>query len=125
MEEKKKIQAGKAYESLSDKEREQIVGFTEEQHNEMRARYGKRLKMLTVQVDEDERYDFLLVRPTKDTILAMESVRDDLNAANELLLNTCVVAGDRSALEDSAVYTSVLGAVAELIKGQAAFISKA
>ena len=38
MEEKKKIQAGKAYESLSDKEREQIVGFTEEQHTEMRAR---------------------------------------------------------------------------------------
>ena len=91
----------------------------------MRARYGKRLKMLTVQVDEDERYDFLLVRPTKDTILAMASVRDDLNAANELLLNTCVVAGDRSALEDSAVYTSVLGAVGELIKGQAAFIRKA
>ena len=57
--------------------------------------------------------------------LAMASVRDDLNAANELLLNTCVVAGDRSALEDSAVYTSVLGAVGELIKGQAAFIRKA
>ena len=89
MEEKKKIQAGKAYESLSDEERKQIVGFTEEQHTEMRARYGKRLKMLTVQVDEDERYDFLLVRPTKDTILAMASVRDDLNAANELLQGSC------------------------------------
>lgn len=121
----KKIQEGKAYESLSDEEKKQIVGFTEEEHEALKARYGKRLRLVTVELDKDERYDFLLARPNKDMILALTSLRDDLNAANELLLNTCVVAGDRGALEDSAVYTSVLGAIGELIQGQAAFISKA
>lgn len=119
------MQAGKPYESLSDEEKKQICGFTQEEHAELKEKYGKRLRHVTVKLDEDERYDFLLARPNKDTILAVASVRDDLNAANELLLNTCVVAGDRSALEDSAVYTSVISAISELIQGQAAFISKA
>lgn len=125
MKEEKKMLAGKPYESLSDEEKKQICGFTQEEHAELKAKYGKRLRHVTVKLDEDERYDFLLARPNKDVILAMASMGEDLSGANELLLNTCVVAGDRSALEDSAVYTSVISAISELIKGQAAFISKA
>ena len=124
-EEKNMVKTGKAYEALSAEEKALISGFTPVEHAELKARYGKRLRHVTVQIDEDERYDYLVARPTKDVILAMASHRDDLNVANELLINTCVVAGDKEALEDAAVYTAVLTAVGELIQGQAAFISKA
>lgn len=125
MKEKKEIRAGKPYEELTDKERALVVGFTSAEHAELKSTYGKRLRHVTVQVDEDERYDYLVVRPDKNLILAMAAHKDDLGAANDLLLNNCVKAGDRQALEDSAVYTTVLSAISELISGQAAFISKA
>ena len=123
--EEKKIKTGKPYEELTKEEKALIVDFTEEEHAGMKLKYGKRLKHVTVQVDEDERYDYLIVRPNKDLILAMAAHKDDLGAANDLLLNNCVKAGDREALEDSAVYTTVLSAISALISGQAAFISKA
>lgn len=125
MKEVKNLKAGKAYEALSAEEKAQINGFTPAEHVELKAKYGKRLRHVTVQLDEEERYDYLVARPNKDVILAMATHRNDLNVANELLINTCVVAGDKEALEDAAVYTAVLTAVGELIQGQAAFISKA
>ena len=64
-EEEMKIKAGKPYEELTTEEKALIVDFTEEEHTEMKLKYGKRLKHVTVQVDEDERYDYLIVRPKK------------------------------------------------------------
>ena len=125
MKEKKELKVGKPYEELTEAERKLIVGFSPAEHAELKIKFGKRLRHITVQVDDDERYDYLLVRPNKDLILAMASKKDDLTAANDLLLNNCVKAGDMEALEDSAVYTTVLTAITEMISGQAAFISKA
>lgn len=125
MKEKKEIKVGKPYEELTEAERKLIVGFSPAEHAELKIKFGKRLRHITVQVDDDERYDYLLARPNKDLILAMASKKDDLTAANELLLNNCVKAGDMEALEDSAVYTTVLTAITEMISGQTAFISKA
>ena len=115
-EEEMKIKAGKPYEELTTEEKALIVDFTEEEHTELKLKYGKRLKHVTVQVDEDERYDYLL---------AMAKKKDDLEEANDILIRNCVAAGNMEALEDSTVYTSVLTAIGQLIAGQAAFISKA
>lgn len=125
MKEDKKILAGKPYEELTKEERALIVDFTPEDHAELKAKYGKRLKHVTVQVDEDERYDYLITRPNKNILLAMAKKKDDLEEANDILIRNCVAAGNMEALEDSAVYTSVLTAIGQLIEGQAAFISKA
>lgn len=125
MKEDKKILAGKPYEELTTEEKALIVDFTQEIHSELKTKYGKRLKHVTVQVDEDERYDFLIIRPNKNILLAMAKKKDDLEEANDILIRNCVAAGDMEALEDSAVYTSVLTAIGQLIAGQAAFISKA
>ena len=125
MKEEKKIQAGKAYEELTDEEKKLISGFTPAEHAELKLKYGKRLRHVSVVIDEDERYDYLIARPNKNIILAMASHREDLDKANDLLINNCVVAGDKEALEDSSVYTTVLLAISEMIKGQAAFIAKA
>lgn len=125
MKENKKILAGKPYEELTTEERALIVDFTPEEHKEMKEKYGRRLKHVTIQVDEDERYDYLIVRPGKNVLLAMAKKKEDLEEANDILIRNCVAAGNMEALEDSAVYTSVLTAIGELIAGQAAFISKA
>ena len=125
MKENKKILAGKPYEELTTKEKALIVDFTPEEHKEMKEKYGRRLKHVTVQVDEDERYDYLIVRPGKNVLLAMAKKKEDLEEANAILIRNSVAAGNMEALEDSAVYTSVLTAIGELIAGQAAFISKA
>ncbi|MFS2572860.1 hypothetical protein AAH134_20680 [Bacteroides thetaiotaomicron] len=125
MKENKKILAGKPYEELTTEEKALIVDFTPEEHKEMKEKYGRRLKHVTVQVDEDERYDYLIVRPGKNVLLAMAKKKEDLEEANDILIRNCVAAGNMEALEDSAVYTSVLTAIGELIAGQAAFISKA
>ena len=123
--EDKKIKAGKPYEELTAEEKALIVDFKEEEHAELKTKYGKRLKYVTVQVDEDERYDYLIVRPSKNILLAMAKKKDDLEVANDILIRNCVAAGNMKALDDSAVYTSVLTAIGQLIAGQAAFISKA
>ena len=125
MKENKKILAGKPYEELTTEEKALIVDFTPEEHKEMKEKYGRRLKHVTVQVDEDERHDYLIVRPGKNVLLAMAKKKEDLEEANDILIRNCVAAGNMEALEDSAVYTSVLTAIGELIAGQAAFISKA
>ena len=52
-EEEMKIKAGKPYEELTTEEKALIVDFTEEEHTELKLKYGKRLKHVTVQVDED------------------------------------------------------------------------
>ena len=123
--EDKKIKAGKPYEELTAEEKALIVDFKEEEHAELKTKYGKRLKYVTVQVDEDERYDYLIVRPSKNILLAMAKKKDDLEEANDILIRNCVASGNMKALDDSAVYTSVLTAIGQLIAGQAAFISKA
>ena len=123
-EEEMKIKAGKPYEELTTEEKALIVDFTEEEHTELKLKYGKRLKHVTVQVDEDERYDYLIVRPKKNILLARAKKKDDLEEANDILIRNCVAAGNMEALEDSTVYTSVLTAIGQLIAGQAAFIAK-
>ena len=50
MKENKKILAGKPYEELTTEERALIVDFTPEEHKEMKEKYGRRLKNVTVQV---------------------------------------------------------------------------
>ena len=53
-EEEMKIKAGKPYEELTTEEKALIVDFTEEEHTELKLKYGKRLKHVTVQVDEEK-----------------------------------------------------------------------
>lgn len=125
MKEEDKIMAGKPYEELTNEEKALICGFTPAEHKELKTLFGKRLKHVTVKPDEDERYDYLIVRPDKNVLLAIANKKNDLEAANDIMIKACVKAGDMQALEDSAVYTSVLKAIGQLISGQAAFISKA
>lgn len=92
---------------------------------ELKAKYGNRLKIVTISISEDEKYEFAVVRPSRHVIMAMASKKDDLEAANEILIKNCVQGGDMDALEDAAVYTKMIETLGEMIAGAQAFIKNA
>ena len=92
---------------------------------DLKAKYGKRLKMVTISIAEDESYEFAVVRPSRHVIMAMASKKDDLEAANDILIKNCVQGGDMEALEDAAVYTKMIETLGEMIAGAQAFIANA
>ena len=92
---------------------------------ELKAKYGKRLKMVTITIADDESYEFAVVRPSRHVIMAMASKKDDLEAANDILIKNCVQGGDMEALEDAAVYTKMVETLGEMIAGAQAFIKNA
>lgn len=91
----------------------------------LKAKYGKRLKLVSIDISEDETYEYAVVRPSRHVIMAMASKKDDLEAANEILIKNCVQAGDMEALEDAAVYTKMIETLGEMVSGAKAFITNA
>lgn len=115
------------YTELSAEEKGKINGFTEEQYKELSSKYGKRLRMVTVQT-EDGRYDYLIIRPSRAHMMAVaaKGKDGDYEAANNVLINNCVVAGDKDVLEeDFSVYNAVMQAVQSLTEAQQTFMRKA
>lgn len=122
-----KIQKAADFDTLSPEEKQKVNGFTEEQYQELKAKYGNRLRMVTVET-EDGRYDYLIIRPSRAHMMmvASKGKDGDYEAANAVLINNCVVAGDRDVLdEDYAVYSAVMQAMKELTEAAQAFIRKA
>jgi hypothetical protein len=122
-----KIQKAADFDTLSPEEKHKVNGFTEEQYKELKAKYGNRLRMVTVET-EDGRYDYLIIRPSRAhmMLVANKGKDGDYEAANAVLINNCVVAGDRDVLdEDYAVYSAVMQAMKELTEAAQAFIRKA
>ena len=122
-----KIQKAADFDTLSPEEKQKVNGFTEEQYKELKAKYGNRLRMVTVET-EDGRYDYLIIRPSRAhmMLVASKGKDGDYEAANAVLINNCVVAGDRDVLdEDYAVYSAVMQAMQGLTEAAQAFIRKA
>lgn len=115
------------YESLTTEEKSKINGFTEAEHKDLKAKYGNRLRMVTVET-EDGRYDYLVVRPSRAhmMLVATKGKEGDFEAANNVLIQNCVVAGDKKAIDDDyAVYSTLLSAIQEMTEAVQAFIRKA
>lgn len=122
-----KLQKKSDYESLTTQEKSKINGFTEAEHKDLKAKYGNRLRMVTVET-EDGRYDYLVVRPSRAhmMLVATKGKEGDFEAANNVLIQNCVVAGDKKAIDDDyAVYSTLLSAIQEMTEAVQAFIRKA
>lgn len=116
-----------SYEDMTAEEKKKINGFTEDMYREMKAKYGNRLRLVTV-VTEDGRFDYLVIRPSRAhmMLVASKGKDGDYEAANEVLIKNCVVAGDRHTLDDDfSVYSTVMQAIQQLTEAQQAFIAKA
>ena len=115
------------YESLTTEEKSKINGFTEAEHKDLKEKYGNRLRMVSVET-EDGRYDYLVIRPSRAhmMLVASKGKDGDFEAANNVLIQNCVVAGDRKAIEeDYAVYSTLLMAIQQMTEAVQAFIGKA
>lgn len=122
-----KLQEMAGYESLTAEEKSKINGFTEAEHNDLKDKYGNRLRMVTVQT-EDGRYDYLVIRPSRAhmMLVASKGKEGDFESANNVLIQNCVVAGDKQAIEDDyAVYSTLLTAIQQMTEAVQAFIRKA
>lgn len=91
----------------------------------LKAKYGKRLNLVTITLSEEEKYEFAVVRPSRHVIMAMASKKDDMEAANDILIKNCVQGGDMEALEDASVYIKMMETLGEMIAGAQAFIKNA
>lgn len=122
-----KIKELPSYAEMTAEEKKLIEGFTAEEYAAQEAKYGKRLRMVTV-VTDDGRADFLVIRPSRQhmMLVASKGKDGDYEAANNVLINNCVVAGNRELLdEDFAVYSTVLQVLQQLTEANQAFFRKA
>lgn len=125
--EKEKIKELPSFAEMTAEEKREINGFTEEEYTAQEAKYGKRLRMVTV-VTDDGRADFLVIRPSRQhmMLVAAKGKDGDYEAANNVLINNCVVAGNRELLdEDFAVYSTILQVLQQLTEASQAFFRKA
>lgn len=125
--EKEKIKELPSFAEMTAGEKKQINGFTEEEYAAQEAKFGRRLRMVTVETD-DGRADFLVIRPSRQhmMLVASKGKDGDYEAANNVLIQNCVVAGDRNILEeDFAVYSTVLQVLQQLTEANRAFFRKA
>ena len=103
---------------------EKLTVVSKEEFSRLQAKHGK-LYVLDVEIDEEERYQYIAKRPSKNLISAIYENKDDLTKMEELMLKNVVVAGDMEALEDGAVYTQLLTSIGVLMKVGKSFLSKA
>lgn len=124
---KEKIKELPSFAEMTAEEKKQINGFTEEEYAAQEAKFGRRLRIVTVETD-DGRADFLVIRPSRQhmMLVASKGKDRDYEAANNVLIQNCVVAGDRNILdEDFAVYSTVLQVLQQLTEANQAFFRKA
>lgn len=122
-----KIQELPSYAEMTAEERNEIVGFTEEEYAAQEAKYGRRLRMVTV-ITDDGRSDFLVIRPSRQhmMLVAAKGREEDFEGANDVLIKNCIVAGNRELLnEDFAAYRTVLQVLQNLTEANQAFFRKA
>lgn len=95
-----------------------------ERFNELKAKHG-RLYVVNVSIDEDERYQFIVCRPTRNLLSALANYKDDMDKANELIIKNMVLDGDLEALDDGVVYAKLMEQVATIMSQGTAFLQKA
>lgn len=91
---------------------------------QLKTKYGK-LYVIDIKLDEDEIYQFVVRRPTRDLLSALAKHKDDIDKANDLIIKNMVVAGDKNALDDGLVYARLMKETSKIIEQGSSFLSKA
>lgn len=85
----------------------------------------KRLRKVTATTIDGEKIVYILVKPNRNTIEAAGRAKDNVPAANKILLANCVLAGDADALQnDGEVYAAIMRTIVSLMKSQQATVEK-
>jgi hypothetical protein len=98
--------------------------ISRDEFDKLEAKY-RHLYIIDIAFDENERYQFISRRPTKDVIQAMgESVDDPFKIAGMMIKNM-IVAGNTDDLEDGVVYSRVVERLTGILKDGKALFTKA
>lgn len=92
--------------------------------DKLKAKYG-RLYVIDINIDEDESYQFIVIRPTRQLLSALAKYKDDIDKANDMIIKNMVVGGDMEGLDDGIVYASLMKDIARIIDQGKSFLSKA
>ncbi|MDR1155293.1 MAG: hypothetical protein LBL04_11350 [Bacteroidales bacterium] len=103
---------------------EDLKAVTKAEFSALQAKYGK-LYILDVAIDDDETYQFILRRPTRQHLEMIESFKNDTEKVNDAIIKNLVVAGDISRLDDGIVYARFMAETAQIISQGNAFLSRA
>lgn len=98
--------------------RERLWVIPASEFDELEAKYRK-LYVIDVTIDKDERYQFIARRPSKNLIDALTASREDISEVMELMLKNMLVmhsASNPEDLEDGVVYQHVLKALTGISK---------
>jgi len=91
----------------------------------LQAKFGK-LYVIDVNIGEDESYQFLLRRPTRQHLEIMQSYKGDVTKINDFTIKNLVVAGNEgNALDDGVVFTQFNAETVKIIRQAEAFLAKA
>ncbi len=105
-----------------------IHDFSKNDYVAAAAKHGeKKLYHIHIEVDEDESYDYLAVRPSKSVMMAVADYgkKELIDQANAVLIKNCVLAGDMDALEDFMVYSYVMNNLRKITEQAETFFNKA
>ncbi|WP_312395720.1 hypothetical protein [Chryseobacterium sp.] len=91
--------------------------FTEDQVKNAKAKYGKRLRYLKVKT-EDGDSEFIIKKPSRATSMAVSDAinKKDEDLASRIMLENCVVEGDKEDIEeDAVVFTKVTTFITSMV----------
>jgi len=103
---------------------ENLKVITQDRFEELQAKFGK-LYILDVVIDETESYQFILRRPDRATLEAIEANRTDTAKVNDMIIKNLLVSDNAQALDDGIVYAQFMNQSAKIIRQGSAFLSKA
>ena len=116
---------GQEAKKKSARERLWIIPVAE--FDELEAKYRK-LYVIDITIDNDERYQFIARRPTKDLIDNLAASKDNINGVTELMLKNMLVTHSKynpEDLNDGVVYQHVLKALTGISKEGKQLFTKA
>lgn len=87
----------------------------------------KHVQVLTVEIDKDEQYEFLVRRPDRGLIKMLLPLAQDgkLDEFSDKAVKNLVVGGDTDSLDDGLVFMGVVQQLQKIIAPAQSFLSKA
>lgn len=105
-------------------EREEITAVSPEELKALKAKF-KKVYVITVEVDEDEKYQFLARRPSRALIESIAAEQGNISKANEAVIENMIIGGDKAALDDGIVYGAVQKELLKIVELAKSFLTKA
>jgi hypothetical protein len=95
-----------------------------DEFSRLKERYP-RLYVIDVVIDADEVYQFIVRRPDRAVLSAIADKREDVDAANDLIIKNLLVGGDREALSDGLVFAGFMKQVGKVMEQGRGFFARA